>query len=143
MKISERLPMIIVVLVLAGGIAVFVSQLTGTGSSDASVSVAVPELSGHAAEGKVAFDTNCGACHGEDASGGAKGPPLVHDIYNPGHHADAAFLFAARRGVRQHHWRFGDMPAQPQVSEDEIAAITQYVRELQQANGIRYRKHRM
>jgi hypothetical protein len=47
-----------------------------------------------------------------------------------------AFELAVRRGVRAHHWRFGDMPAQPHVPPEEIASITRYIRELQKANGI-------
>jgi hypothetical protein len=35
------------------------------------------------------------------------------------------------------------MPAQPQVSDSQITAIIRYVRELQQANGIATRAHRM
>ena len=35
------------------------------------------------------------------------------------------------------------MPPQPQVSDEDIAAIVRYIRELQEANGIRYRPHRM
>jgi cytochrome c len=83
------------------------------------------------------------ACHGLRAAGTEKGPPLVHDIYNPGHHADIAFFTAAKLGVRQHNWPYGDMPAQRQVTEEQIAAIVQYIREFQLANGIGYRPHRM
>lgn len=57
-------------------------------------------------------------------------------IYEPGHHADGAFFLAAARGVRQHHWSFGDMPAVPDVTPQEVAAIIAYVRALQRANGI-------
>jgi hypothetical protein len=35
------------------------------------------------------------------------------------------------------------MPPQPQVSDDQLAAIVRYVRELQEANGILYRQHIM
>ena len=63
--------------------------------------------------------------------------------YRPGHHGDAAFAMAVRNGVRQHHWRFGNMPPQPQVSDRELKAIVRYVREMQIANGIRYKPHRM
>jgi hypothetical protein len=35
------------------------------------------------------------------------------------------------------------MPPQPQVTGKEMATIIQYVRELQLANGITYRPHRM
>lgn len=100
-------------------------------------------LSAMAAQGKIAFDANCASCHGFNALGTQKGPPFIHDIYNPGHHSDMAFLLAAKRGVRRHHWPFGDMPPQPQVSDQELAAIVRYVRELQEANGITYRPHTM
>jgi len=107
------------------------------------VNVKVPSLSDVAARGKVAFDANCAACHGANASGTDQGPPLMHDIYNPGHHADGAFFVAAKVGVRQHHWPFGNMPPQPQVTEGQVAEIIRYVRELQAANGITYSPHRM
>lgn len=99
--------------------------------------VSVPELSGLAAEGRTAFDALCASCHGESAAGRQGiAPPLVHVIYEPGHHADGAFLLAATRGVRQHHWTFGDMPPVPEASPQDVAAIIAYVRELQRANGI-------
>jgi mono/diheme cytochrome c family protein len=107
------------------------------------VDVRVPQLSPNATAGKTAFDANCASCHGANAAGSDQGPPLVHEIYNPGHHADLAFVLAAKQGVRRHHWPFGDMPPQPQVTEDQISAIIQYVRELQAANGISYQPHRM
>jgi len=135
-----RLPWIIVVLILIGGLVVF---LATRGPGGNAVTVRVPELSAAASQGSIAFAANCAQCHGANAAGSGEGPPLVHDIYNPGHHADAAFYFAARRGVSQHHWRFGGMPPQPQVSDADLAAIVRYVRELQRANGIEYRPHRM
>jgi hypothetical protein len=60
----------------------------------------------------------------------------VHRIYDPGHHADEAFLLAVRRGVRAHHWQFGDMPAVSAVSPDEVKLIIAYVRDLQKRAGI-------
>jgi len=107
------------------------------------VDVSVPELSSVAAKGKVEFDANCAQCHGKNAAGTGKGPPLIHNVYNPGHHGDQAFLFAAKRGVRQHHWPYGNMPPQPQVNGAQITAIVKYVRELQVANGITFKPHRM
>ena len=96
----------------------------------------VPELSAGARAGRQAFDTHCAPCHGEHATGGPTGPALVDPIYRPAHHADIAFALAVRRGVRAHHWRLGDMPPQPSISEADVRNITRYVRELQQANGI-------
>jgi mono/diheme cytochrome c family protein len=100
------------------------------------VDVRVPQLSPTAQAGRAAFETNCASCHGPAAGGTDQGPPLVHRIYEPGHHADVAFVLATRRGVPQHHWDFGSMPPQPQVGERSLQQIIAYVRELQRANGI-------
>lgn len=86
--------------------------------------------------GKGHFDENCASCHGEAAVGTDQGPPLVHRYYEPSHHADAAFVLAVRNGVRSHHWRFGDMPAQPEITDDQVREITRYVRWLQRNAGI-------
>lgn len=94
-------------------------------------------FSGRAMQGQVYFEQNCAACHGKNAAGTGNGPPLVHKIYASGHHADGAFQLAAMRGVRSHHWNFGNMPPVEDISKDEVAFIVTYVRELQRANGIR------
>lgn len=86
--------------------------------------------------GAALLRAHCGACHGMRAEGSDRGPPLVHRIYEPGHHGDAAFQLAAARGVRAHHWRFGDMAPVPGVTEAEVTAITAYVRWLQRQAGI-------
>ena len=89
------------------------------------------------AAGEAAFESNCQSCHGERGLGTDKGPPLVNLIYEPSHHADIAFFIAAQRGVRAHHWNFGDMPPQPQVEREEVEAIVAYIRFLQDQVGIR------
>ena len=63
-------------------------------------------------------------------------PPLVHNIYEPGHHGDEAFQRAVAVGVRRHHWPFGDMPPVEGLSRADVALIVAYIRELQSANGI-------
>ena len=88
------------------------------------------------AAGERAFATFCARCHGERALGTDEGPPLVHSIYEPGHHADFAFERAVRFGVRAHHWRYGDMPAVPEVPPDSVKDIIAYVRWLQREAGI-------
>lgn len=94
-------------------------------------------LSAEAELGKRAFDAVCAACHGQDAAGKmGSGPPLVHKIYEPNHHGDMAFQLAVQNGVRAHHWKFGDMPAQGGLTRADVAGIVTYVRELQRANGI-------
>ncbi len=103
----------------------------------ADMPVAVPALSSVAQSGREAYDRRCAHCHGPHGGGGGAGPPLVHPIYRPAHHADVAFSLAVQRGVRAHHWRAGDMPPQPEVRPDEVTAITRYIREVQAANGIK------
>jgi mono/diheme cytochrome c family protein len=86
--------------------------------------------------GAALFAAHCQACHGISATGSPQGPPLVDWVYEPSHHGDAAFLLAAQRGVRAHHWRFGDMPAVRGVTESDVGEITGYVRWLQRQAGI-------
>jgi len=87
--------------------------------------------------GKTTFEARCAECHGGWADGTDKGPPLVHIYYESGHHGDQAFRQAIKGGVRQHHWRFGDMPPRPEVDDRQADAVIKYVRWLQQQNGIR------
>lgn len=102
------------------------------------VEVALPaELSVEAEVGQRIFEAKCAACHGVNAAGqNGVAPPLVHQIYEPGHHSDMAFVLAARNGVRSHHWRFGNMPPVDGLTDADIAMVTRYVRELQAENGI-------
>lgn len=107
------------------------------GSGEPIAAVTVPALTGAALEGEEAFNANCASCHGKNAAGkDGVAPPLVHKIYEPNHHGDMSFVLAAKQGVRQHHWSFGNMPAVADVSDKEIADIIAYVRTLQRANGI-------
>lgn len=100
------------------------------------VTVLVPELSREARTGMAVFETYCIECHGSNAAGTDKGPPLVHPIYRPAHHGDFSFVRAVTMGVPQHHWLFGSMPPLPQVSRGEIDQVIVYLRELQRANAI-------
>ncbi len=144
MKIGGKLPAILVLGVVAAGVITVAWKILAPSAGDADgKEIALPVLSPVAAAGKIAFDTACAECHGQNAAGTDKGPPFVHDIYNPGHHGDAAFFRAVRQGVPQHHWPYGNMPPQPGLSDQEIAAIVVYVRELQAANNIAARPHRM
>lgn len=100
-------------------------------------------LSAQAMAGMQPYNRSCAGCHGEAGIGTKLGPPLMHKVYNPGHHADESFVRAVRNGVRQHHWQFGDMPPRPEVTDEEIALIVRFVRELQVSQGIVYEQHRM
>ncbi len=86
--------------------------------------------------GEAKFSANCSACHGLRAIGTKQGPPLVHKIYEPNHHADMAFQRAAENGVRAHHWEFGNMPKIEGVTPADVEQIIRYVRWLQREAGI-------
>ncbi|MEM7376370.1 MAG: cytochrome c [Pseudomonadota bacterium] len=119
-------------------IIVWVTQPPTPLAGGALVPVRVPtQLSDVALVGRQAFDLNCAVCHGANAAGQAGvAPPLVHRIYEPGHHGDGSFQRAVANGVRAHHWTFGDMPPIAGLDQNDVALITVYIRELQRENGI-------
>ncbi len=95
-----------------------------------------PLAGGDPAAGQELFTANCAACHGPQGGGTDTGPPLVHEVYEPSHHSDAAFLRAVQQGVPPHHWNFGAMPAVPGLDVDDVADIVAHVRSLQREAGI-------
>lgn len=105
--------------------------------AQAADSIIVPSFSQAALSGEQFFNQFCSACHGKNAAGTNQGPPLLHQLYVPGHHGDASIRSAALNGVTAHHWRFGNMPPVEGIQEEHIGWITKYLRELQAANGIR------
>jgi|TARA_B110000093_G_scaffold121779_1_gene130477 mono/diheme cytochrome c family protein len=138
---------VIIAIAAAGVIAYAILPLGGNDHTELSAAiipdgalaaVSLPEnLSQNAQIGKLAFGVKCISCHGTNAAGqDGIAPPLVHIIYEPGHHGDAAFQRAVEMGVRAHHWPFGDMPIIEGITRGDIKMITAYVRELQRANGI-------
>lgn len=131
--------MLLGVVTLAACAAVLWGAATRVESQGAElVEVVLPKtLSGDASQGKVAYEAKCASCHGINAAGqDGVAPPLVHIIYEPSHHGDAAFHRAAELGVRAHHWPFGDMPPVKGLTTSDVTMIVSYIRALQQANGI-------
>ena len=134
---SRNIALVLLVGGLLLGTYAFWTNANDQKSAQAAYESAGPvDLSPRAEQGRMAFNANCAICHGRDAKGGEGGPPLIHKIYEPSHHADGAFRLAAQRGVRQHHWKFGDMPAQPHVAAEDLEDIIVYIREAQRAVGI-------
>jgi mono/diheme cytochrome c family protein len=128
-----------------GGIAILgaigLLWLTGTLTSQRQTPSVQPSTSQPVppqfATGEALFNTHCAACHGPSAVGTNQGPSLLARVYVPSHHSDASFYLAVKQGVRAHHWLYGDMPALPHVTQDEVTKIISYVRWLQQQAGIR------
>ncbi len=111
----------------------------GGGEAAALAEVLLPEALGDSALiGERIFNAKCAACHNRNAAGReGVAPPLVHQIYRPAHHGDAAFLLAVRNGVRAHHWNFGNMPPVEGLTDADVRYVVAYIRELQRANGVR------
>lgn len=96
-----------------------------------------PGFVADAEKGRALFTANCARCHGVDGRGTDQGPPLIHKVYRPGHHADLVFHWAVKGGVRQHHWNFGDMPPVPGLTPEQVGHIIAWVRREQRRAGIR------
>lgn len=104
---------------------------------NAMVAIQMPPIDYNAAIGQRIFENTCALCHGTNAVGNeGSGPPLIHVIYEPSHHADEAFQRAVAMGVRSHHWRFGDMPPVVGLTRGDVTMVIAYIREIQRANGI-------
>ena len=131
-------------IIIIGLCWVFVSGCSENGSNAQSSSASSPTIRVSAdtplpvelTNGETKFNTFCSRCHGAQGKGTNNGPPLVHKIYEPNHHADMAFQRAAANGVRAHHWKFGNMPKIEGVTPEEVTQIIGYIRWLQQQAGI-------
>jgi mono/diheme cytochrome c family protein len=77
----------------------------------------------------------CASCHGANLRGTERGPSHLSEVYEPGHHADASFLLAVRRGVAPHHWSFGPMPTIEGLTDADVEAIVAFVRDAQRREG--------
>ena len=86
--------------------------------------------------GHEQYQEHCAKCHGGSLKGSDEGPPLLHGYYKPSHHNDTAFYRAIRRGSKQHHWNFGDMPAVDGIAENEARAIIEFVRWFQRESDL-------
>jgi mono/diheme cytochrome c family protein len=125
---QARLPILVGTIALAAFVACDSSQpkpAVGQGTLP-------PELQA----GEAKFNANCSACHGQQGKGTQVGPPLVHKIYEPNHHGDAAFQRAAAVGVKAHHWEFGNMPKIDTVTTADVDEIIRYIRWQQRQAGI-------
>ncbi len=95
-----------------------------------------PEMTPRLQLGKMNYGTYCASCHGKTGGGSDKGPTFIHRVYHPGHHGDASFFIASKRGARAHHWKFGNMKPVEGVTDAQLESIVEYVRAVQNANGL-------
>ena len=79
-------------------------------------------------KGQILYEKYCSSCHGQNLDGTGQGPPLVHPYYKPSHHGDQSFYRAVLKGVRQHHWNFGDMAPVAGMTPGKVDAVVPFVR---------------
>lgn len=115
-------------------LAAMALALAGCGGTDPGAATP-PQPPETVERGKALYAENCAECHGEDLRGTDQGPSFLSPVYEPGHHADGAFLLAVQAGARAHHWNFGDMPPVEGLTADDVEAIVAYVRETQRTEG--------
>ena len=97
----------------------------------------IPELSPLAQHGRKVINEKCADCHGVDGTGGSrKGPPILHTMYRDEIFPDFVFRRSVLEGKREKNWRFGPMPAMPDLSEEDVNGAIAFVREVQTATGV-------
>ena len=120
--VPTRLGLVVILVAIAGGAC----------SSDDAASDDVATSSG-----ATLYERSCASCHGTDLGGTDLGPSHLSQVYAPDHHSDASFRAAITQGSAAHHWDFGDMPPVEGLDDDEIELIIAYVREQQEARGLK------
>ena len=132
----ENLTVLVAVLLLGSIGTVIIAASAKSGQSAIYHNPKEPKMTQRLNLGKLNYDTYCASCHGKTGGGSDKGPTFISRIYHPGHHGDKSFYIATKRGVRAHHWPFGNMKPVKGVSDDQTNSIIEYVRAIQQANGL-------
>lgn len=120
-------------------ILVVLTTMTMWGKEKISIkaSPVIPELSAAAQHGREVINAKCAECHGVDGTGGSrKGPPILHPMYRDEIFPDFQFKRSVREGKREKNWRFGPMPAMPDLSDEDIDGVIAFVREVQTATGV-------
>lgn len=87
-------------------------------------------------KGQITYEKYCSSCHGKDLNGTKKGPPFLHGFYKPSHHGDASFYRAALKGVRAHHWNFGNMEPVKGMTERKTKHVIAYIRFYQKQKNL-------
>lgn len=119
-------------LVLMIWITAFIVAACGESGSVDEAEPPDPEL---VTAGGELYAQACASCHGADLRGTESGPSHLSEVYEPGHHGDAAFALAVQRGVTPHHWSFGPMPPIDGLTDSDVGAIVAFVRNVQLREG--------
>jgi len=122
--------------IIVGSLLFFVVVMFSSAAVAEKGAVKQPNVPFKYAVGKKKYQESCSVCHGKWLGGSKQGPPLLHGFYKPSHHGDPSFYRAALKGVRAHHWKFGDMPPIRGITRKDMDTIVPFIRWLQQAKGL-------
>lgn len=81
--------------------------------------------------GRDIYVEQCAMCHGRKGNGTKRGPSLLLETYNRTNLGKQSFHYAVSYGVPQQRWAYGDMPAFPRMSFNQVEMVERFVRELQ------------
>ena len=93
-------------------------------------------MPGDVTAGAAVYEQSCADCHGAGAAGGDGGPGLLDARYAMPGYDDLAFVTAVARGVSADGSDGGGMPRIRGLSEQDLADLLAYVRDLQRDAGL-------
>ena len=127
-----RMAIVLSVVVIA---SIFVLYKTDRRSIKAYINI--PELNAVEMRGREAFNNVCAGCHGVNGTGDTDiGPPLMHPYYRTILLSDEAIIKAIRQGTPEDKWKYGHMPAQVDVSNEQALEIVAFYNALRRVNSL-------
>ena len=134
----QKSPLKWMALMMVTLIILTITTMWGDEKISIKASPTIPELSASALHGREIINTQCAECHGVDGTGGSrKGPPILHSMYRDEIFPDFVFKRSVLEGKREKNWRFGPMPAMPDLSDEDVDGVIAFVREVQRATGMK------
>ncbi|MDH3335208.1 MAG: cytochrome c [Rhodospirillaceae bacterium] len=131
----NRTPVKMMALTLLLVIIASVIVLSKTDRRSIKAYINIPELNQTQMQGREIFNRVCAECHGVDGTGDTKiGPPLMHPYHRKEALSDERFLKVIRQGTPEDKWKYGHMPAQIDVSDEDAKKILSFFNALRAVN---------
>jgi mono/diheme cytochrome c family protein len=92
-------------------------------------------MSSTAQLGENVYNYRCRSCHGPLGLGAVGGPPLATGEFAESIYPDTQMAQAILSGAPQKNYDYGRMPAQPDISDQDLRATIAFLREIQTLHG--------
>ena len=133
----SRTPIKIMGLTLVLVIIASIAVLSKTDRRSIKAYINIPELGESQMQGREIFNRVCAECHGADGTGDTKiGPPLMHPYHRKEALGDERFLKVVRQGTPEDKWKYGHMPAQIDVGDEDAKKILSFFNALRAVNKL-------